>query len=437
MAPTHAPRRLTAWTATAIVVSQVVGVGIFLTPATMMRTVGGLGPALALWAVMGLLSIAGALCYAELASRYPQAGGGYVFLREAYGERVAFVSGWMALLVTDPGITAALGIGLSQYLLAGLGASPALNVPVAIGAIALFALPAAAGVNASARLLRWTAAAKLAIVAVLVGAGIFRAPDAGALAASSGAAAVSFGLEELAGATIAAFFAFGGWWELGRMAEEVDEPRRTMPRALVGGLLIVTLVYALISVAFVLSAGGQSVEGTDETFVATVGAALFGPAAGRLLALMVVAAVAGSLGATLLSSPRVYVAMARDRLFPEALARFDTARGAAPRATVLQVVLASVLVAFGTFDQVLGYFVPATVFFLGLSAAAVLRLPRPGDAAVFRAPLHPLPITLFLVLVSAILVLFAAGQPRETLIGFGIAALGVPASYMVRNQRAP
>src|SRR6185503_9065505 len=110
-------RRFGVWPAMAMIVAEVMGVGVFLTPAGMARTVGSTGWVLAVWAVMGLLSIAGALCYAELGSRFPDAGGGYVFLREAYGDRCAFVYGWMALLVMDPGLTAALGVGLARYLL--------------------------------------------------------------------------------------------------------------------------------------------------------------------------------------------------------------------------------------------------------------------------------------------------------------------------------
>lgn len=425
--------RLTAWTATAMVVTQVVGVGIFLSPAAMLRALGGVGPALAVWAVIGLLSMAGALCYAELSTRFPRAGGGYVFLREAFGLRAAFVFGWMALLVTDPGITAALAIGLAQYLLAAAGGSPASTSAVAVGTVWVFGLVTLAGVKASALILRWTAAAKLLIVALLAAVGLLR--SGAAVEAIAASAAAPAGMAALAGATIAAFFAFGGWWELGRMSEEVATPRRTMPRALVGGLALVTLVYMLVSVAYAASTGGQVRTGSDEAFVAVVGAAIFGERSARLLAMMVVVAVAGSLAATLLAAPRMYIAMARDGVFPAGLARFDAARGAAPWLTLLQVGLASVLVAFGTFEQVLGYFVPVTVFFLGLSAAAILRLPRPSDdGRVFLAPLHPLPVVCFLVLVAAVLGLFAAGQPRETLIGAAVAALGIPASLLIPSR---
>ncbi len=330
------PRRLTTWAATAMVVTQVVGVGIFLTPAAMMRAVGGLGPALVVWAVVGLLSVAGALCYAELTTRFPKAGGGYVFLREAFGARAAFVYGWMSLLVTDPGITAALAIGLAQYLLAATGASTSHTTTVAIAAVCVFGALTLAGRGASSAILRWTAVAKLTIVAILVGAGLLRSGAAAASFAGSTEPA-TLGLDALAPAVIAAFFAFGGWWELGRMSEEVETPRRSMPRALIGGVAIVTVIYALITMAYALGTSGRIAGGSTDTFVEEVGRALFGPRAGQALAAMVVVAVCGSLAATLLAAPRMYLAMSRDGVFPGSWLRFDEARGAAPGATLIQV----------------------------------------------------------------------------------------------------
>ena len=416
-----------------MVITQVIGVGIFLTPAAMMRAVGGLAPALMVWAVVGVLSIAGALCYAELATRFPKAGGGYVFLREAFGPRTAFVFGWMSLLVTDPGITAALAIGLSRYVQATIGRPVMAPSLIAAGVVCLFGLLTLAGRSASGAVLRWTAAAKLTIVAVLVGAGAVRAGSAEVSITATGGVTTP-GIESLAGAVIAAFFAFGGWWELGRMSEEVESPRRTMPRALIGGVAIVTIVYSLITVAYALSAPGR-ISGSDDAFVAQVGEALFGATAAQLLAAMVVVAVSGSLAATLLAAPRMYLAMARDGVFPGRWVRFDEERGRATGATLIQTGLACLLIAVGTFDQILGYFMPVTILFLGLSAAALLKLPRPADDGhIFRAPWHPLPIVLFLLLIGVVLVLVVAGQPRETLIGGAIAALGVPASFLVSRS---
>lgn len=427
-------RRFGVWAALAMIIAEVIGVGIFLTPAEMSRTLGSTGWVLGAWALVGLLSAAGALCYAELGTRFPEAGGGYVYLREAFGERCAFVYGWMSLLVMDPGLTAALGVGLATYLLAVLGGSAAYVPVVAIVSILALATISMLGIESSARVLRLTAVAKLATIAVLVVAVLVRS-DAGDTAVSATAVAMP-SFPALAGAVMGAFFAFGGWWDLGKMSEEIVEPRRTLPVALVGGVVIVTLVYAGLSLAFMHAMEGQP-QATNEAFVSALGASLFGAAAGKILAGAVVVAVAGSLAAVLLGAPRVYLAMARSGVFPASLVRFDPRRQTAPRATVIQVALACVLVMLGTFEQILGYFIPAAVFFLGLSAAAMLALPRPPDSpAIFRAPWHPVPVIVFLVLVVVMVVLFAVGRPVQTLIGATVVALGIPASLAV-VKRSP
>ena len=425
-------RRFGVWAALAMIIAEVMGVGIFLTPASMSRTLGSTSWVLAAWGLVGLLSAAGAVCYAELGSRFPEAGGGYVYLREAFGERTAFVYGWMSLLVMDPGLTAALGVGLATYLLALLGGSPSLVPLVAIGCIVILATISMLGIQSSARVLRWTAIAKLATIAVLLIAVLVRGQSGDATAGAAAAGIPPF--PALAGALMGAFFAFGGWWDLGKMSEEIVEPRRTLPIALVGGVLLVTLVYAGLSVAFMHAMQGRP-QATDDAFVASLGSALFGQGAGQLLAAAVVIAVAGSLAAVLLGAPRVYLAMARSGVLPDTLVRFDPRRQSAPRATLIQVVLACVLVLLGSFDQILGYFVPAAVFFLGLSAAAILVLPRPPESpSIFRAPWHPLPIIVFLVLVVIMIVLFAVGRPVQTAIGAAVVALGIPISFLVQRS---
>src|SRR6185436_7717499 len=200
-------RRFGVWPAMAMIVAEVMGVGLFLTPAGMARTVGATGWVLAVWAVVGLLSVAGALCFAELASRFPEAGGSYVFLREAFGERCAFVYGWMALLVMDPGLTAALAVGLARYVLVLMKGSPALVPAVAIGCIVILAGVSILGIQISARLLRWTALAKVAAIAILIVAVLVRRDGAATPPVATAAVAggvPSFGI--LAGSLMGAFF---------------------------------------------------------------------------------------------------------------------------------------------------------------------------------------------------------------------------------------
>jgi APA family basic amino acid/polyamine antiporter len=327
-------------------------------------------------------------------------------------------------------------VGLATYLLVLFDAPSSLVPVVAIGAIVVLAAISAMGVENSARVLRWTAVAKLATIALLIIAALVGGGDA--TSASQGTTTGAPAMPLLAGALMAAFFAFGGWWDLGKMSEEIVEPRRTLPVALLGGIAVVTLVYAGLSVAFMRVTQGSHPM-TDDAFVAALGAELFGARAGKLLAAAVIVAVAGSLTAVLLGAPRVYLAMARSGVFPPGLVRFDQRRQAAPRATLIQVVLACLLVALGTFEQILGYFIPVVVFFLGLSAAATLRLPRPpDDGRVFRAPWHPLPVIVFLLLVVVMVVMFAYGRTLQTLIGAGVVLLGIPVSWVViRRSRPP
>src|SRR5258705_5064158 len=265
-------RRFGTWAALAMIVAEVMGVGLFLTPAGMARTAGATGWLwiLGVWVVVGLLSVAGALVFAELGSRFPEAGGSYVFLREAFGERCAFVYGWMALLVMDPGLTAALGVGLARYLLIALDGPAALVPAVAIVAIAALAAVSILGIQNSSRLLRWTAVAKVAAIAVLVVAVLLRSDGGGtasADAATRASGGATFGM--LAGALMGAFFALGGWWDLGKMSEEIVNPRRSLPIALVGGILLVTVIYAQLSLAFAHALQGRTLL-TDDAFVRRV-----------------------------------------------------------------------------------------------------------------------------------------------------------------------
>jgi APA family basic amino acid/polyamine antiporter len=335
--------------------------------------------------------------------------------------------------VMDPGLTAALGVGVATYLLVLLGGPASLMPVVAIGAIVALAALSTLGVESSARVLRWTAVAKLVTIIVLVLTVVMRRDTTSAIVSTTGFPSIPV----LAGALMGAFFAFGGWWDLGKMSEEIVAPRRTLPIALVAGIVIVTLVYAGLSIAFIHVTQGRQ-PATDDAFVAALGSALFGDRAAKLLAAAVVIAVAGSLTAVLLGAPRVYLAMARSGVFPSGLVRFDQRRQAAPRATLIQVVLACLLVMLGSFDQILGYFVPAAVFFLGLSAAAILKLPRPpDDSDVFRAPWHPVPIIVFLLLVMVMVGLFSIGRPLQTLVGAIVVAVGIPVSWLVIKRPRP
>jgi basic amino acid/polyamine antiporter, APA family len=431
-------RQIGLRTATALVVGEVIGVGIFLTPAGMAKSLGSPFWLLVVWLLAGALALCGALCYGELAARFPEAGGGYVYLREGYGEGVAFLYGWMALVVMDPGITAALATGLGQYAGYVTGLTPAGAKAVGIAAIILLAAANVFGVRAGAWLMRWLTVLKLALLLFVLAWGfVFGLGDwsnfSPFVAQKEGSAPLGVAL---AGGMVAAFFSFAGWWEVSKLAGEVREPAATLPRALVYGVLAVTLVYVLTSAAFVyLVPAGRVTSG--ETFAAQAGEALFGRAGGSVFASVVVVAVLGSLAGLLMAAPRVYYAMARDRIFFEPVARLHPRFGTPARAIAIQAALASVLVLVGNFDEIVAYFIFVVVLFLALTVAALFRFRRRdrGTRPEYLTPGYPATPLVFLALVALLLVLLGGNNPRQALLGLGVTALGLPVYRIIFRGR--
>ncbi|HEX4628615.1 MAG TPA: amino acid permease [Gemmatimonadales bacterium] len=440
--PPGAPltRQLGLAPVTALVIGEVIGVGIFLTPASMARSLGSPVWLLVVWLVMGAMALSGALCYGELAARFPEAGGGYVYLRRVYGPAVAFLYGWKCLLVMDPGITAALAVGLASYVGYVLPLSSVGLKLVAIGAIVALAAVSTAGVRLGAGVTQWLTAFKLgalgliAALALVLRLGqwsnfvpfVTQRPGSDPLPAA------------LAPGLVGAFFAFGGWWEIAKLTGEARDPARTVPRALAIGVATVTAVYLLTSAVFLYLVPLERVT-SGEAFAAQAGEALFGPAGGQVFAAIVVVAVLGSLLALLMALPRVYYAMARDGVFFQAVAVVHPRFGTPARAIALQAALASLLVVLGTFTQILAYFVFITVGFVALTVAGlfVLRRREGEDAHVgYRTPGYPVTPVLFLLLVVVLLLLLAGHAPVQAALGAGIVGLGLPV-YLVAFRRPP
>lgn len=413
-----------------------IAVGIFLTPAGMAKSLGSPLWLLVVWLTMGAMALCGAWCYGELAARFPEPGGGYVYLGRVYGPGVAFLYGWKCLLVMDPGITAALGMGLASYVGYLVALSPMGVKAVALGAIVALAAVNVVGLRLGAGLMRWLTALKLGALALIVllalgsGAGdwshfvplVAQRPGSSPLPGA------------LAPALVGAFFAFGGWWEVSKMAGEARDPARIMPRALALGVVIVTFVYVVTSAVFLYLVPPERVT-SGETFAAQAGVMLFGPAGGQVFAAIVVVSVLGSLAVLLMALPRVYYAMARDGVFFRAVGAVHPRFGTPARAIALQATLASLLVVLGTFNQIVAYFIFVTVAFIALTVAGVFVLRRRAvGPPAFRVPGYPAPVVVFLALAVGLLVLLAAYNPLQAFLGIAIVALGVPV-YRVMGPR--
>jgi APA family basic amino acid/polyamine antiporter len=229
-----------------------------------------------------------------------------------------------------------------------------------------------------------------------------------------------------------AFFSFGGWWEAAKLAGEVRDPGRALPRALALGVSAVTLLYVGVSAVFLYLVPIDP-SGTSETFAAQAGVALFGPSGGRALAALVVVFVSSSLFAFMTFAPRLYYAMARDGAAPHFAGRVHPRTGTPVAAILLQAALASVLVLVGTFDTIVAYFVFVTVVFLALTVAGLYRLPRPEPGA-YRVPGWPVTPLVFLAMLAVMLVLLALGSPRQTALGVAVVVAGIPVYHLLVSR---
>jgi basic amino acid/polyamine antiporter, APA family len=433
MASGSLKRELALPAAIALVVGQVIAVGIFLTPGTIIRGLASPLLITLVWVLMGAIAICGALVYGALAGRFPQAGGGYVYLRDVYGRRLAFLYGWKCLLIMDPGITAALAMGFSAYAAYMIPIPPAAGRLLAVGAIALLAFVHVLGVRPGARLLTALSALKIALVLgiVLVAFGSHAGDWAHFVPFDDRRAGAPPFWGALAGAFVAVFFTFGGWWEVTKIAGEVRDPARTLPRALWSGLTIVTLLYLATTLAFVYVLPIESVS-AGEAFVAQVGQTILGPSGGDAVAAIVVVCVVGSLATMLMVGPRLYVAMAEDGLLVRGIAAVHPRFGTPSRAILIQALLATVLVALGTFESIVSYFVFITVVFIALTVATVFVLKRREPD--WHVPGYPWTPAVFLLMAAAVLVLIAANSPLQAVLGCAVVLAGIPVYGVIRAK---
>jgi APA family basic amino acid/polyamine antiporter len=408
--------------ATSVVVGIVVGIGIFLTPAELVRALGSPGLVFVMWLVAGLMAFAGALAYGELASRFPATGGPYVYLREAYGRRVAFLYGWKCLLVMDPGLTAAIATGLASYVSYLVPLAPAGQKAVAVFCILTLAGVTALGTRLAAGTLVVLTALKIGALLALASWGILagsgepqslvplfeRAPGSEPL------------LGALAAGFVSAFFSFGGWWEASKIAGEVKNPSRNLPLAFAAGTALVTGLYIVVSLVFLLRVPFEEAASAS-AFASILGEQLFGPAGGTILTGIVLVSGVGTLAAFMLAAPRLYLALADDHLFPRRLARLHPRLGTPVRAIGLQATFASLLVTVGSFGEIVAYFIFATVAFIVLSVIALWVLPREDTP---RVPFSRLGGAVFVALALVLLVVLLLGRPVPALSGVAMVALG-------------
>lgn len=458
-------RGLTLIAAISIVVGNVIGTGVFLKARVMTCNVGTPWMVLTVYFVAGLLSLAGALTYAELASMMPRAGGEYVFLREAYGKRWAFLYGWMSFFIGKAGSQAALGISFAIFLnilLRGVlsGEYFALDILgyhfpfgrlqiVALAAIAIVTLINCAAVKVSGNVAAILTGIKIALV-LLVGVGAFlfaQGADWSHFAASNTGGACEGVAETVRGgvagffaAMLGALWAYDGWNNVTLVAGEVKNPQRNIPLALIGGMLLITALYLFVNFGYFYALSPTEVANVSEaSSVATEVARTFlGPLAIGLIAAALLSSTFGTLHTSILTGARVPYAMAQDGLFFKKLSRVSQRTHVPIGALIAQAVWASILTVSGSFDALTDYAIFGLWIFYAFVTASVFvfRKRMPDVDRPYKTWGYPIVPILFLIVAGLLLVNTVWTTPKQALTGIGLIALGLPVYWYWSRQNS-
>ena len=419
-----------------MVVGGIIGSGIFLNPAIVAQRVGTAGLTLAVWVVGGVVALIGALVFAELGARRPLAGGGYVYLRDAYGSLPAFLYAWALLLVIATGAIAAVAVTFANYAARLLGWSSEAEIPLAVGAILLLTVINGLGVKPGALTQNVLTLLKLGALGLLIAAGLLSGGPPPQETSLEGPQNMALAV---GAALVPVLFACGGWQQTNFVAEELIDPARNLPRALLAGVAIVVAVYLLANLAYLRTLGVAGLAGSSAPAADVLGKVL-GPPGRTLIAGGIAISTFGFLNLVILVSPRVYRAMAADGLFFSGMARLHPRYRTPTAALVFQCVWAILLTLTGKYGELLDYVVFGDWIFFGSTAAALFVFrarertgAEPRDIR-FRMPGYPLGPALFILAALYVVTGSIASNPGNAVRGGLLIALGVPV-YHVWNRR--
>jgi APA family basic amino acid/polyamine antiporter len=426
-------RRLTLFDATMIVVSGIIGSGIFINPYLVAARVETPFLILAVWLVGGAIALLGAFVFAELSTVVPRVGGQYAIFREAFHPAVGFLHGWSLLFIIQSGATAGVAMAFAKYLRPLFGLSEATVAPLAVSILIGLAGFHALGIKPGAMVINVITFGKtLAILALVAGAFLVTRSSGVRLEPLLPPGLGGFGFVSVFfAALVPTMFSYGGWQNLNFVAEEVRDPMRNLPRATVIGVVIVILVYLSANVAYVHVLGAPALAATD-TPAADVALAVAGPWAAKAVSFLIVISTFGFMNLALLSAPRVYYAMAADGLFFRFLGRLSPRFQVPTAAILLQGGLAAAFAVSNRYDQLVGYAVFADWIFFALAAVAliVLRRKLPDAPRPRPVPLYPWTPILFALVGLGIVCNTFVTDTRNAVTGAAIIVLGVPVFFV-------
>lgn len=431
------PRVLGLWDIVGIVIGGVVGSGIFIVPAAV--AAGAKSPLLilAVWSLGGLLSFFGALSFAELGAAFPHAGGMYVYLRESYGSLIAFLFGWTLFLVVESGAIATLAVGITtKYLpqffpVSSLGAKL-----IAVGFVAGLAAVNYVGVRWGANLQNFLTIIKFSALVGVCGIVFIFGKGSTVNFISPAPESFSWGLVGSFGvALVAVLWAYKGWEAATYSAGETRRPERNLPWGLFIGLLAVIVVYFIANLAYLYAFPAAELAGSDRIASDAMNFAI-GPTGATIIAVIIILSMIGAANQVILTSPRVYYAMARDKLFFKKIAAVHP-RFLTPHFSIIAIGIWSIILSVsGTFEQLFTYVVFGQWLFFGLCAGAViiLRKKRPDIPRPYKTLGYPFTPIIFILAAALISVNTLINQFWNAMAGFGIIALGIPAYWYWKRK---
>jgi len=431
-----------------VVVGGIIGAGIFINPYIVAQRLDSPTLVLAAWVAGGVVAVAGALTFAELGALRPKAGGHYAYLREAFHPLLGFLYGWALLFMIETGAIAAVSITFAEYTLRLVGRDAADALPLAVLSILVVGGINALGVKPGSRVLNLFVILKVAALAVLIAAGLLLPLGGGSAVGGADATAGQVlggggggsgpALWAFGAALIPIMFTYGGWQNANYVAEEIRDPRRSLPISLLVGTVLVVVIYLLVNGAYLRTLGHAGLAGTL-TPAADAARAVMGPAGDRYLALAISISTFGFLNLTMLAPTRVYYAMARDGVFFPGVSRLHPRFRSPTGAIFLQTVWALVLVMTGTYAQLVDYVVFADWIFFGLAGASVFvfrkKIPlKDRPHGTFRTPAYPLVPAVFTGAALLIVLSVLQTNPLRSGLGLILLATGIPA-YLYWKKR--
>lgn len=415
-----------------IVVGTTIGSGIFTVPGAVLRQSGGdLGVALVVWIVGSALALLGALTFGELGAMLPDAGGSYVYVREAFGRLPAFLLGWTLFLAINTGSTATLAVAFANYFGELVPLTATTHKLASVSMIAAVTAVNIRGVRHAATVQNWSTGLKVGAIFALAVAGFalghgFHRPDTRVFTTPLTVPTFSAAGVGLLGV----LWAYEGWQNVTNSAGEAADPQRTFARGIALGTAALVVIYLTANAGYVAAVGASGVAASDR-IAADVVHTLFGAGAAKLVTLVILISIFSAANGLALTGPRMYFAMARDEVFFQSLAEVHPRFGTPALAVATSAVWAAVLALNGTFEHLFTYVVFASWIFAALAAASlfVLRRRRPDLPRPYRVPGYPVTPALFIAAASAVVVNTVIARPEQALMGLGIVATGFPAYY--------